>query len=281
MRCVRFKRFQYWISNLILLILWGVGFTSFAGELVSSSLRVVTLAPNLTEIVDAVGAGPELVGVSEDSDLPELFKTLPRVSNFQKIYSEKILSLKPDLVLAWAGGNSQVELDQLRRFGVSVKEIKFNNILSIADAIEQVGVLTGHQKEGSDLAEAFRERYQKIKNQSQKNLPAKKVFLEISESPFYTPGRASFLTDILKLCGAESVFPNLKFEAAPVSLESIIAANPDVIIAFSPVDPKFWERWPEITAVKNGNIYQINADLLARPGPRILEGAAEVCDWVR
>lgn len=278
----------------------------FAETQNNSSFRVITLAPNLAEMVYAVGAGSELVGVSENSDTPESAKKIPEVSNFEKINLEKVLFLKPNLILAWAGGNSEVELDQLRSFGIAVEEIQITDILSIADALQKIGKLTGHEKQGLDVAQNFRQKYLALKNKYQNKYqnkypeksefsadspggenhrqdqdpPTNRVFFEISESPFYTPGQSSFLINILNLCGAKSVFPALRFEASPVSLEAVIGSNPDVIIAFSPVDPNFWKAWPMINAVRNQHLYQINPDILARPGPRILEGMEKVCDWV-
>jgi iron complex transport system substrate-binding protein len=264
-------------SKFLLFVIFYIGSLSSS---LSLSPRIISLAPNLTEMLYAVGAGDELVGVSEGSNYPKSAQKLPVIADFEHIDLEKVLSLKPTLILAWAGGNSEVQLDQLRGFGISVKEISITDLLSVGVAIKKIGKLTGHESQGDEVSESFNQHYLALKKEgtSQKFKP--RVFIEISEAPFYTPGKKSFLTNILSLCGAENAFPTLTLEASPVSIESIIAENPDVIIALKPADTDFWKNWPMINAVKNHRLYEVNPDLLARPGPRILDGAEKVCGWV-
>ena len=325
---VQGRRFKLIKKNFFLKALslsFGLLFAAFVSA--TSPSRIITLAPNLTEMVYAVGAGHELVAVDASSDTPAIVKKLPVISDFEHINLEQVLWLKPDLILAWAGGNSEVQLNQLRSFGIPVEEISITDLRSIGFALDKVGRLTGHAAQGEALSKAFEQKYlalQKEYGHSASYPPSdslrsstspsrgeveisfgrerleissplegegrvggkafdfshRRVFIEISESPFYTPGKASFLTNILNLCGAESAFPLLNFEASPVSLESIIASNPDIIISLKPVDPNFWKNWPEINAVKHHKVYGIDPDILARPGPRVLEGAEKVCQWV-
>ena len=256
---------------------------TFLLALPSYALRIISLAPNLTEMVYAVGAGNELVGVSEYSDFPPEAKKIPRVSRLEKINVEKILLLKPDLVLGWPGGGEDATVNQLKSFGISVEWIPTETLLDIPKALVQVGILTHHPEEGKKVADSFLAQYQQLESYSaaQKGLPPKKVFLELFDSPLYTAGNKSFLMNILSLCGAESAFPGVNSEASTVSLESVIEENPDVIVIFKPAKASVWAVWPMINAVKNHRVYEIDPNILARPGPRVLEGAKQVCEWVK
>jgi ABC-type Fe3+-hydroxamate transport system substrate-binding protein len=237
--------------------------------------RVVTLAPNLTEMVYAVGAGDELVGVSEYSDFPPPAKKLPVVTRLGKVNLEALLVLKPDLVLIWKEGQWDPSFNLLPSFGVDVQSISTKNLKDIPQAIKKIGVLTGHSREAEVAAKAFLESYEHLKQT--KPIGVTRVFLEEFDSPLYTPGRSSFLTEILSLCGGENVFSEIQAESSPVSIESVMMKNPDVIIALKPASIQLWQAWPAIEAVKKRRVFEVDSDTLARPGPRVLQGAKEVC----
>lgn len=247
----------------------------------SYALRIISLAPNLTEMVYAVGAGKELVGVSEYSDFPTEAQHLPVISRFEHIDVEGILLLKPDLVLAWKGSGEESAINSLQDFGISVQWISTSTLLEIPSALAQIGELTHHEAAGKKAAQAFGARYQALKEKySHPGNLQKTVFLELFDSPLYTAGKKSFLMNILDICGAKSAFPSLNTEASSVSLESVVAANPSIIIALEPADISRWQAWPMMEAVKTHQVSQIDPNILARPGPRILEGVSQVCEWI-
>ncbi len=245
------------------------------------ALRIIALAPHLTEMIYAVGAGNDLVGVSEYSDFPPQAKTLPVVSHLEKTNLEQILALKPDLLLAWKEGAADPNINALSTLGIRVVSISTKTVLDIPSNLIQIGVLSGHRQEGRQASEIFLRQYQHLKTEFPQSTRTQSVFLELFDSPLYTPGQASFLIPILSLCGGRSLFPSLRGEASPVSLESVIAGNPEVILVLKPSKASVWQAWPSIKAVKNHRVYEMNPDILARPGPRIVEGIRQVCERLK
>ncbi len=256
------------LCRAILGFLFMIPFAAYA-------LRVVTLAPNITELAYAVGAGDDVVGVSEYSDFPPSAKKLPVLTTLGKVNLEALLALKPDLVLIWKEGQWDPSFTLLPSFGVEVQSISTKSLKDIPLAMEQIGAITGHPLDGETAAKTFRTTYDHLKQTQPTRVSS--VFLEEFDSPLYTAGQASFLTEILSLCGAQNVFSEIQGESAPVSMESVMIKNPDVIIALKPASIQLWQAWPSMKAVKQGRVFEIEPDTLARPGPRVLQGAAEVC----
>ena len=247
----------------------------------AAARRIVTLAPHLAELVWSAGAADRLVGVVEFTDYPPATAQLPRIGDAFRVDDEAVLALRPDLVLGWTSGNPPPAIERLRRLGLRVVTFEPAVLADVADHIESIGALTGTSTAAAATATAYRARLHALAQTAAPVTPLR-VFVQLAARPYYTVTDRHFLGQSLKLCGGQSVFGKLSGLTAVVSLEAIIAARPDVIIASdmggtgsAPLDS--WRDWRDVPAVASGNLYLVNADLLSRPSERILDGVAELC----
>lgn len=246
--------------------------------------RIVTLAPHLAELVFTAGAGERLVGVVEYSDYPAAARALPRVGDAFRVDDEVIAALRPDLVLAWTSGNPPETLQRLRRSGFRVVALEPVALADIAGHIAEVGALAGTATVANAAAARFRARLAAIEARPRPAAPPR-VFVQLSERPWFTVTDRHFLGQALRLCGAHNVFGGLPGLTATVSLEAIIEAAPDVIVASdmgggAPSPSLSWQAWQGVPAVRAGRIHPLDADLLSRPSERILDGAEALCALV-
>lgn len=246
--------------------------------------RVVTLAPHLTELVFAVGAGDRLAGVVEWSDFPPQARELPRIGDAFRFDLERILALEPDLALSWTGGTPDGAVARLREVGIEVHAVEIRSLDDIADALESLGRLLGQADAGRQAAEDFRQRRRGFADR-QAGGPEVPVFYQVSARPLYTLGGRHVINEVLALCGARNVFAGLDTEAAVVDRESVLAAEPLALIAGSDGDDEPLRQWreehTELRAVACDHLLAVDPELLVRPTPRILDGAARLCDWIR
>jgi iron complex transport system substrate-binding protein len=259
---------------------------SFAGvvraETRGSAPRIITLAPHLAEMVYAAGAGDTLVGTVEYSDFPDAVLQLPRVGDAFRLDRERILSLQPDLLLAWQGGTPAAVIDQLRGDGYEVVLIGGSSLASVADALEQIGRLTGRVDTAERSASAYRQELAALRDRYAARA-VRRTFFQISERPLYTVTAAQIISQAIALCGGENVFADLPGLAAQVSAEAVVAANPQVMMATAggAGDPLArWQRFEDLAAVRDGHMYLVNGDLVSRPGPRLLSGVAQICEYL-
>ncbi len=242
--------------------------------------RIVTLSPHLAELVYSAGAGGRLVGVVEFSDFPPPVRALPRVGDAFRVDYEAIAALRPDLILAWQSGNPPETLRRLRELGFRVVAMEPVELPDIGAQIAAIGGLAGTGTVAVAAAAQFESRLAALRAAARDAVPLS-VFVQLSERPYFTVTDRHFLGQGLHLCGGRNVFGALPGLTANVSLEAIIAAAPEVIVASdmgtgqSPLSG--WRRWKGVPAVARGNLYTLNADLLSRPSARILDGVAELC----
>jgi len=241
--------------------------------------RIVSLAPHVTELLYAAGAGERLVGTSNVSDYPREAAQLPSVGSFAALDLERILALKPDLIVAWHSGNKPAQLARLRQFGIPVFESQPADFGMIATSLEQLAHLAGSDASGQAAAAAFRARWHSLQDQY-RGRPEVSVFYQIWSQPLMTLNGRHMVSSVLRLCGGRNVFAELLQLAPTVSVEAVLAADPQVIL--TPGDAKDqplerWRQFPRLRAVRDGQLYSVNADWLNRAGPRILDAAAEVC----
>lgn len=241
--------------------------------------RIVSLAPHLTELVYDVGAGDRLVGVEAFSDYPEAAKKLPRVGDAFHVDYEQVVALKPDLVLVWNTGTPEPVIEKLGGLGLRVHRVTISHLDDIGGALRGIGALTGMQAQAEAAAKAYEKNIAGLRAQHTRKSPVT-VFYQISEKPLYTVNGKHLISEVIELCGGENIFANLKQLAPPVSLEAVIELNPQAILTGSGAagDPvSVWKPWKTLRAVRDTNLYVVNADLLARSTPRIVEGVSEVC----
>ena len=251
--------------------------------------RVVALAPSLTELVFAAGGGASLVGVSALSDFPPAARRIARVGYAGRLDVERVLALRPDLVLVWQRGSTSRELAQLEAAGVPLFQLEPRRLGEVARAIERLGVLLGHESEANARASELRGRLERLRSAHAHAAPVT-VFYQVWQQPLMTINGRQIIADILRTCGGRNVFADLAPLVPIVSTEAVVAADPEAILTASegsdasawrraPTDPSFalWRRHAGMTAVRRGWLYTLNGDAISRQGPRIGDGAAAVC----
>ena len=244
--------------------------------------RVISLAPHLTELMFAAGAGSQVVGTVEFSDYPEAAKAIPRVGDSASLDLERIVALKPDLILVWRSGNAQRQLDKLLSLGIPVFYSQTDRLSGVARTIERFGRLAGTEVIASAAAAAFVAREAVLRSRYAARSPAR-VFYQIWEKPLMTVDDNHFISDVIRLCGGRNVMGDLKPLVPVVSVEAVLEADPEVIIGAT-AEPNMrdsldnWKVWPRLLAVQRDNLFVIHTDLISRPTPRILDGAQQMCE---
>jgi iron complex transport system substrate-binding protein len=246
--------------------------------------RIVSLSPHITELVFAAGAGEHLVGVVEYSDYPPAAAGLPRVGDSARVDYETLALLQPDLVLGWKSGNPVEIIERIRVLGYRVILVEPEGLDSVAAQLELIGELAGTSNIANKRAAQLRKRIAQLSAVGDEEA-ALTVFWQISADPYFTVTGKHVISEIIELCGGQNIFADLPGLAPSVTLESVLAAQPDVIIAsVNPAQEDLnqawkdaWARWPELRAVKNQRLYSVNSDLVSRAGPRLVDGAVEIC----
>ena len=249
-------------------------------QLKAPAQRIISLAPHTTELLYSVGAGNQIVAAVEFADYPEVAKKLPRVGSHSGLNLEAILALEPDLIVYWPKGNPKAELARLRSFGIPMFASDPQDFPDIARELETLAQLTGHSTTAQPVIDEFLMRTQSLRNRYRQ---AKRldVFYQVWDQPLLTQNEHSFVSKIIELCGGRNVFATLPLLSPQVSIEAVLAANPDVIMASSngpaPYWLRAWEKYPTLKAVRHQNIVVTHADWLHRPTLRLLDAAQQVC----
>lgn len=237
----------------------------------------MSVAPNLTEMLFAAGAADQVVAVSAYSDYPPVATTLPQVGDAFRLDYERIVALAPTVAVVWATGTPAGVAERLQGLGIRVVQVPTRTLDDIAAGVLAMGELAGTQATAQRAAAGYRARIAALREQYRGRATVR-VFVQIDDAPLYTVGGPHLITEILGLCGGENVFADATAQALPVDLESVLARVPEVILSTDTDQPApYWARFPELAAVAHGNLYQSDGDLLARPSPRIADGAADVC----
>lgn len=251
--------------------------------------RIISLSPASTEILFAVGASNQIAAVSEFSNYPEQAKELPRVGGFdgKTLSMEKILSFDPDFVYLTKGMHDFL-IPQLEQFHIRYYLSNGDSIESLENEILDIANITGHKDQGEPVVKAIENQFSLAKTiiqNSQTNSVQTKIYWEIWHEPFISIGKNSFLADLLRKCGLINIFDDLDQPYPQVSIESILARNPDFIVVPSQNSinvAAISKRpgWEYTTAVQKNNILIVDADLFSQPGPRIGECAERLCQLI-
>lgn len=244
--------------------------------------RVVTLAPHATELVFAAGGGDRIVGTVGYSDYPPAAKDIPRVGDHKQIDIERIIALKPDLLIVWLHGNSERQLEHIRKLGIPFYYSEPHKLDDIPHSVQRIGQLLGTEKQALQTANEQKQQLAALSVQYSKR-PTVRVFYQVWSRPLYTLNGQHIMTDVIRLCGGENIFARLSTTSPTVSIESVLAENPEVIITGDRKDKTktsldIWEPYSTMLAVQRNNLFSIDADLLNRAGPRLIGGAAAVCE---
>lgn len=251
-------------------------------ELDKPARRIISLAPHVTELIFSAGAGPFIVGVSEYSDYPEQAKKIASIGNIFALDLERLLALKPDLVIIWGTGNAKHLAKKLRENKITVFESDPRTYEDIASALERIATLSGTESIGFVAAKRFRERLQKLESTyllRDKEKPVR-VFHQMVKNPLMTVNKDHFISKMISLCGGQNVFSDLKDISATITTEALLAANPELIFSSGADNQKLkkdWESFPTLEAVKKQSLYSIPGDWLHRAGPRILDATEQLC----
>ncbi len=246
--------------------------------------RVVSLAPHLTEQLFAVGAGAQVVGVVAYSDFPDSARQLPLVGDSTQLDLERIVALRPDLIVAWHSGNSAPQLDRLAGLGIAVYRSESRELGDIASTLRRLGQLTGNSATANDQARRFETGIAALRGRYAQRSEVR-VFYQIWHQPLLTINRTHMISQALLLCGARNVFADLGALTPAVGEEAVLAADPDAIVTAAVPgravdDLQRWRKRKGLRAASLGNLLHVNPDTLHRQSHRFVEGATELCQQI-
>jgi iron complex transport system substrate-binding protein len=255
-------------------------------SLAAPAQRVISLAPHVTELIYAAGGGAKLVGAVSYSDYPPEAKQVPRVGDNKALDLERIVALKPDLIVIWRHGNAQAQLERLRELHIPLFFSEPHQLDDVAATLTRLGTLLGTSSTADAAASTFRQDIAQLRTRYT-NRPPVTVFYQVWNQPLMTLNDTHMISDVITLCGGRNVFANLAPLVPTVSTEAVLAANPEAIVtasagATTPDKPlpqfETWRAWPNLKAVARNNLFAIDGDLIDRPAPRIAQGAAQLCE---
>lgn len=241
--------------------------------------RIVPLSPNLTEICIALGLKDHLAGASVYGDQPEIVK-VPKIDGW-KVNYETILLLKPDLVLTTSAGNTQQVVKRLRALGLNVFHTKQENIPAIYDTILTIGDITSSRKNADIIVSRMKKELEEIRSGFSGNRRMPRVLYLIWASPIMAVGEDNFLSEMISISGGRNIFVGSGLKIIRPSLEKIIDLDPEIIFLPEGTKPsELDKRWKVITAVKNGRVFNVNENLVLRPGINTIRGIRELSQLI-
>lgn len=244
--------------------------------------RVISLAPNLTENLFAVGAGDQLVGVVSYSDYPEAAKEIQQVGSFHQLDMERIVALQPDLVVAWVTGGTRRQAERLEALGHTVFYSEPRTFDDIADTLERLGTLTGNDEQGRRAARALRDETESLRARYSEQAPVT-VFYQVWDQPLMTVSDEHLIGRAIQLCGGSNVFSEVDALIPRIDRESVLKADPEVIVAGGMGEEnrgwlEAWRKWPRLHAVRSEQLVFIPPSLIQRHTPRALQGTRMLCE---
>ncbi|WP_161780243.1 cobalamin-binding protein [Ferriphaselus sp. R-1] len=246
----------------------------------TSPQRIISLAPNLTELAYAAGLGGKLVAVTAYSDYPPEAKLLPQVGDAFRLDWERLLALKPDLVLGWQSGLSARDRAMFGKLGIKLLVLEPHRLQDIPETVRALGRLAESPVQAETAARDLEQQQQALARRYAQR-PEVRVWLQVAAAPLLTVNGRHILSDVLRLCGARNVFADQPLLTAAVSVEALVAARPQLLLALAdgPQQETAIRRdWARLApGVPTGFL---SPDLLSRAGPRLLQGAASVCRQV-
>lgn len=237
--------------------------------------RVISLAPSLTEIVIELDAADLLVGVLDGGDRPSRVAGVPSVGRYGQLEMERLLSLRPDLLLLWPGSVSAAQRDQLQRLNIPTFTAEPHTLDQLAEQIHQIGVRLGNAERGHQVAQNLRQRLADLRKRYHRDVPIS-VFYQVWDQPLYTVGGGQIISDALSICGARNVFSDLTAPAPQVSLEAVLQRNPEVVIAGSASQLNLWAAWPSLNARR----LVVPDKGIERPSGQMIEAVAKLCEVI-
>jgi iron complex transport system substrate-binding protein len=243
--------------------------------------RIISIAPGATEMLFAAGAGERILATVEFSEEPAAARQIPRIGDSNAIDMERVVALRPDVIVVWEGGNNMGQVQQLERLGIPLYRHSVERLADLPDSLRRLGVLANTTEVAEKAARDVEQRLRQLAAEFGSGSP-QRVFLQVWNRPIYTVGGSHIMTDALHLCGAQNVFADLPEKGPAVDLEAVIARNPDVIVAIAPpgVAREWlgdWKRYPTLKAVRHNALVAYEDHRLSLLGPSILEATEVLC----
>lgn len=279
--------------NIIKRYLLGFGLLSFlylhpslsvAKEDSNNSLqkrKIIALAPHIVESLYAIGAGEQIIGTTAHADYPADAKNILRVGNYARLQIEKIIQLKPDVIIAWKTGNPTDDLARLKKYQLKVIYSHPQTLEDVANELIMLGKITGREVAANIIAAKYMKKLQKIQ-QTYANQSKVSVFYELWSRPLRTVANQAWPQQQIQLCGATNPFANAIDDYPSIGLEQVLVSLPQVVIQPSTDSPDGlnWSQWQHIPAVKNNFIFYPNADKLHRMTTRMLDEVVVLCEQI-
>ncbi len=244
--------------------------------------RIAALSPGATELVWSAGAGEQVVAVVAFSDYPPAARDVTSVGSHTRVDLERLLALKPDLVIGWVTGNPQEQIRTLETLGLPVFAIEPREFEEVSSVIERLATLAGTEAIGNAEAQRFRDGMAALASQYSARAPVP-VFYQVWDEPLMTVNNQHLIGKVIALCGGDNVFGSLARLVPRIGDEAVLTANPEAILAggMGEENPEWLERWrayPSLRATATGNLFFIPPSLIQRPTPRLLDGARLFCE---
>lgn len=244
--------------------------------------RIIALAPHIVENVYSAGAGRKLLAVVSYSDYPPQAQSLPQVGSFMHVNYEQILAFKPDLVIGWLSGSSEDIASQLERLGLRVYMDEPTSLQAVAESVRTIGQLAGTEAVANRAADEYLATIDELAERYQ-SATAVSVFYQIWHDPLQTLNDEHLVSDVIRLCGGRNLYADAQVLAPKISIESVLARDPDMIVASGMAEerPEWLDKWRDysrLKAVKYDNLYVVPPDIIQRHTLRIAQGARMFCE---
>ena len=244
--------------------------------------RIVSLAPGANAMLSAAGAGRQLVATIAYSGQPAAEERLPKIGTPDAIDVERLIALRPDVVVVWPDGNNPAQIATIERLGIPVYRQEAVTLDGIGDSLRRLGRLTGTGGVADREASALQAKLASLRREYSDLRPEPTVLLEVWNRPLYTVGGQELMSDALGVCGARNAFADLPQRAPAIGVEAVFARNPDIIIAAAPPGKGAswlaqWRRFPSLKAVRGGRLMAFEDQRLSGLGPGVVDATAAMC----
>ena len=247
-------------------------------------LRIVSLTPGATEMLFAAGAGAQLIATVQYSSEPPAARAVPRIGDVAAIDMERLVALRPQVVIAWPAGGNPAQRAKIAALGIPLYQQQVARLSDLPGSLRRLGVLAGTEAVAGQAARALEARLAALEHSYGAPAGGQRptALLQVWNRPIYTVGGQHLMSDALELCGARNVFADLPEPGPVIDTEAIIARNPDIILAAAPPGEGAawvadWQRFPSLAAVRNHRVVAFENQALSRLGPSVLDATEELC----
>ena len=247
--------------------------------------RIVSIAPGATEMLFAAGAGSRVIATVEFSDEPPEAKKVARIGDSNAVDMERVVALRPDVVVVWEGGSNVAQVSQLEKLKVPLYRHRVSRLGDIPMSLRRLGALAGTQPAAEAAAHDVEIRLATLQKRYGQSATKPTVLLEVWNRPIYTVGGSQMMSDSLRLCGALNVFSDLKEQGPSVDTEAVIGRDPQIIVAVAPPGVSHewlseWKRFGTLRAVRDGRLVPFEDQRLSRLGPSAVAGTEALCEAI-